>query len=81
MLILLAVFLIYTMVDLQSQLSALKREYDEVHKEKTEKAISKEELKELQKDESMDKLIEWAARDKLDYVYMDEEVYIDISDR
>ena len=74
-----AVYMVYSMISLQAQLSQYKKELVQLQTEQSEKKISNEELKELLESGSTDDLIERAARDKLDFVFENEQVYEDIS--
>lgn len=77
--LLLAVYLVYSSISMQSQLALLNRELKEKQVELNEYNSSKDELKRLINEGSMDELIERAAREKLDFVYHNEEIYKDIS--
>ncbi len=61
-----------TLNESQAELKALKEEYA-----KTENDIA--ELKAMLADESNTQIIEKAARERLGYIYSDEQVFIDIS--
>lgn len=61
-----------TLNESQAELKALKEEYA-----KTENDIA--ELKAMLADESNKQIIEKAARERLGYIYSDEQVFIDIS--
>lgn len=75
----LSVYMVYSMISLQAQLAEKKRELEENQQIISEQKMSIEEIKELLKNGSKDDLIERAARDKLDFVYKNEEIYEDIS--
>lgn len=61
-----------TLNESKAELQALKLQY--ANEQKTI-----EELKVMLKDESNEKIIEKAARERLGYIYSDEQVFIDIS--
>lgn len=75
----LSVYMVYSMISLQSQLASKKHELEENQRIISEQKMSIDEIKELLKNGSKDDLIERAARDKLDFVYKNEEIYEDIS--
>ena len=74
-----SVYTIYAMIAWQSQLMANKKILNEKEKQVSAKKISNQELEELLKSGSEKDLIERAARDKLDYVFANEQVFEDIS--
>ena len=74
-----SVYMIYSMILLQGQLAENRNVLAQKQQEIEARRISNEELKTLLESGSEQKLIEKAARDKLDYVYANEEVYVDIS--
>lgn len=61
-----------TLNESQAELNALKLQYQN-------ELSSIEELKVMLKDESNQQIIEKAARERLGYIYSDEQVFIDIS--
>lgn len=75
----LSIYMVYSMISLQAQLAAKKRELEQDKQIISEQKMSIEEIKQLLKNGSKDDLIERAARDKLDFVYKNEEIYEDIS--
>jgi cell division protein FtsB len=80
--VLILAFSIYMLVTLSSnltKLNELQKELDDelAFKLQTEQDIN--ELKEMLKDESNKQIIEKAARERLGYIYSDEQVFIDIS--
>ena len=75
----LSVYMVYSMISLQSQHKKKKRELEENQRIISEQKMSIDEIKQLLKNGSKDDLIERAARDKLDFVYKNEEIYEDIS--
>ena len=74
-----AVYTIYSMVVLQNELISSRRILEQKKQQISARQISNEELENLLKSGSEKDLIEKAAREKLDYVYANEEVYKDIS--
>ncbi|MBQ2676342.1 MAG: septum formation initiator family protein [Clostridia bacterium] len=78
-LLLFAVYTIYSMISLQAELAENKKILAQKQALITQKQISNDDLKYLLEKGSEKDLIERAARDKLDYVYQNEEVYEDIS--
>lgn len=76
--LLLAVYLIFSMISLQSQLVEQRKILKERQNQITELKASNEEIKSLLENGSENELIERAARDKLDFVYINEEIYEDI---
>lgn len=73
------VYLVYSMISLQAQLAENKKVLEEEQAKIVEKKITIKELKDLLKNGSKDELIEREARDKLDFVFKNEDVYEDIS--
>lgn len=76
--LLLAVYLIFSMISLQSQLVEQRKILRERQNQITELKASNEEIKSLLENGSENELIERAAREKLDFVYINEEIYEDI---
>ncbi len=74
-----AIYMVYSMISLQSQLAQSKKTLSEKQNEISQRNVDIDELKSLLKNGSKDDLIERAARDKLDFVFENEEVYEDIS--
>ncbi len=74
-----AVYMIYDMISLQASLAENRKILKEKQAYIAEKQISNEELENLLESGSDIDLIERAARDKLDYVYENEEIYEDSS--
>lgn len=74
-----AIYMVYSMISLQSQLAQSKKTLGEKQNEISQRNVDIDELKSLLKNGSKDDLIERAARDKLDFVFENEEVYEDIS--
>ena len=73
------VYLVYSMISLQAQLAENKKVLEEEQAKIVEKKITIKELKDLLKNGSKDELIEREARDKLDFVFKNEDVHEDIS--
>ncbi len=74
----LAIYLIFSMISLQSELVEQRKVLSQRQKQISELRVSNEELKSLLKNGSQKELVERAARDKLDFVYINEEIYEDI---
>ena len=80
--ILLLVFAVYTafsLVSLQMELVSAKKELSEKQAILSEKKARINELNDLLENGTEKELIEKAARDRLGYVYPDEQIYIDPS--
>lgn len=73
------VYMLSTLSNLWSTLSESKAELDALKLQYETEQKNIEELKILLKDESNQKIIEKAARERLGYIYSDEQVFIDIS--
>lgn len=73
------VYMVTTLSNLWSTLSESKAELDALKLQYETEQKNIEELKILLKDESNQKIIEKAARERLGYIYSDEQVFIDIS--
>lgn len=73
------VYMVSTLSNLWSTLSESKAELDALKLQYETEQKNIEELKILLKDESNQKIIEKAARERLGYIYSDEQVFIDIS--
>ena len=78
-LLIFAIYTLYSMISLQSELVAVRAELKLKQEEIAQRQISNEELENLLSNGTQQELIERAARDKLDYVFANEEVYEDIS--
>lgn len=72
-------YMIATLVSLWGELSTSKGELEKLTAEYSEKQLEITELKALLEDGSKEEIIEAAARERLGFVYSDEEIYIDIS--
>lgn len=72
-------YLLFSLTDLCSELISGKKKLEDYKKqiESTDREIA--EYKELLADGNEAKIIEKAARERLGYVYADEQVYIDVS--
>lgn len=73
------VYMLSTFVGLWTTLNESKAELDALKLQYQNKQQSIEELKILLADESNEKIIEKAARERLGYIYSDEQVFVDIS--
>lgn len=73
----LALYLVFSMISLQSDLVEQRKVLKEKQKQISELRVSNDELKSLLKNGSQKELVERAAREKLDFVYSNEEVYLD----
>lgn len=74
-----AVYMVYSMISLQSQLSQKKKELSAHLDSISSQKLEIDQMKELLKSGSKDELIERAARDKLDFIFKNEEIYEDVS--
>ncbi len=74
-----SVYILITAGSLQLQLIQKKAELDELTKRRDETQIKVEELKSLLENGTEADFIERAAREKLNYAYSDEQVFIDLS--
>ena len=73
------VYMLSTFVNLWTTLNESQAVLDSLKLTYQNKQQSIEELKILLADESNEKIIEKAARERLGYIYSDEQVFIDIS--
>lgn len=69
----------FTLATLWSSLNENKAKLESLKQEYTEKENDIEELKALLNSDSDKQIIEKAARERLGYIYTDEQVFIDIS--
>ncbi len=76
--VLLALYLVYSMISLQSQLISSRKVLAQKQEEISALKVSNEELQSLLENGSHDELVERAAREKLGFVYANEEIYEDI---
>lgn len=74
-----SVYMIVTLVGLWSDLSDSRATLKELEAQAVMKETEIEELEKLLEDGSHSELIERAARERLGYVYSDEQIFIDIS--
>lgn len=74
-----SIYMVATLVRLGNELAKLNEEYENYVKEYEHLKLTNEELKELLDSGSHAEIIEKAARERLGYVYSDEEIYIDTS--
>lgn len=73
------IYMLATLSNLWSTLSESKAELEALKLQYSNEQKTIEELKDMLKDESNKKIIEKAARERLGYIYSDEQVFIDIS--
>ena len=78
-LLLFSAYMIYAMIMLQTELAENKKILAEKQAQISELQVSNEELSELLNNGSQKELIERAAREKLGFVYANEEIYEDNS--
>lgn len=74
-----SVYMIATLVNLGNQLAKDRETLKEEQKKLSAIKLDVEELKVLLNSDSHSKIIEKAARERLGFVYSDEEIYVDIS--
>lgn len=79
LLLLVSVYLLYSLGDLQVQLINQRKEYNELNEQKKVMEQKISELERLLEDGTEADIIEKAARERLGYVYADEQVFVDIS--
>ncbi len=73
------VYMVATLSNLWSTLDKSQKELEELKLIYADEQKSIDELKEMLKDESNKQIIEKAARERLGYIYSDEQIFIDIS--
>jgi len=73
------IYMLATLSNLWSTLSNSKAELEALKLQYSNEQKTIEELKVLLEDKSNKKIIEKAARERLGYIYSDEQVFIDIS--
>lgn len=73
------IYSIVTLTNLWSSLNEKQKELNLYQAELEQRVNDVEELKEILKDDSNTQLIEKAARERLGYVYSNEQIFIDIS--
>ncbi|MGN0172887.1 MAG: septum formation initiator family protein [Acutalibacteraceae bacterium] len=76
--LLLAFYLVYSMISLQTELVAERKVLSQAQEKISSYKVSNKELQDLLKNGSQQELVEKAARDKLGFVYANEEIYEDI---
>lgn len=74
-----AAYFIVTSITEVNKLVKLKNDYDELNNQKQMLELDIKELKALLDSDSHNEIIEKAARERLGFVYSDEEVFVDIS--
>jgi len=74
-----SVYMIATLVGLGNQLAENRAQLAELEKQRDIEKLQIEQLKALLDSDSHSAIIEKAARERLGFVYSDEEIYIDIS--
>lgn len=74
-----SVYMIATLASLWNTLNDSRIELKNLEEQYAAQQASVEELKALLESGSQEQMIERAARERLGYVYADEEIYIDIS--
>lgn len=74
-----SVYMVATLVGLGNELASAKAELEAYEKERDSLQLTVSEYKSLLESDSHAAIIEKAARERLGYVYSDEEIYIDIS--
>ncbi len=79
LLLVVSVYLLYSLGDLQVQLINQRKEYNELNEQKKVMSQKITELERLLENGTEAQIIEKAARERLGYVYADEQVYVDIS--
>ncbi|MBE6738945.1 MAG: hypothetical protein E7565_01350 [Ruminococcaceae bacterium] len=77
--LLVSVYLIYSLSSLWTDLAEGKKKLDDYNQQIAETDRKINEYKNLLKEGNEAKIIEKAARDRLGYVFADEQVYIDVS--
>lgn len=75
----LGVYLLYSLISIQANISEKQTELDSLRQEYTEMLIRNEELQKTLDSYGTDEFIEEQAREKLGYAYPDEHFYIDVS--
>lgn len=74
-----SLYLVFSLSSLWSELNEKRDEYNKIVSEKEEYDRKNEELKNLLAEGNESRIIEKAARERLGYVFPDEQIYIDIS--
>ena len=79
LLVVFSAYMVLTLINEGKKLETLKAEESKLKEEKISLELSIKETRELLASDSHAEIIEKAAREKLGFVYSDEEIYIDIS--
>ncbi|MBQ6717755.1 MAG: septum formation initiator family protein [Clostridia bacterium] len=74
-----SVYMVATLVGLGNELASAKAELEAYERQRDSLQLTVSEYKALLESDSHAAIIEKAARERLGYVYSDEEIYIDIS--
>ena len=74
-----AVYLLISLISMQSSINHKKNELDDLRQQYTESLIRNEELQKTLDSYGTDEFIEEQAREKLGYAYPEEHFYIDVS--
>ena len=74
-----AVYLLYSLISIQTNINRKQTELDNIMQEYNEALIRNEELQRTVDSYGTDEFIEEQARDKLGYAYPEEHFYIDVS--
>lgn len=74
-----SVYMVATLINLGNQLTEDRNTLTQLQNQRDTIKLEKEELSALLDSDSHSAIIEKAARERLGYVYSDEEIYIDIS--
>ena len=72
-------FMTIRLASLWNDLNAIKKARDELKEQYNQQVNDIEELKAMLESDSNDKIIENAARERLGYIYSDEQIFVDIS--
>ena len=72
-------YLLYSLGDLQFQLIKQRKEYNQLNEQKKVMEQKISEFERLLENGTEAQIVEKAARERLGYVYADEQVYVDIS--
>lgn len=74
-----SVYMVATLINLGNQLTEYRNTLTQLQNQRDTIKLENEELSALLDSDSHSAIIEKAARERLGYVYSDEEIYIDIS--
>ena len=74
-----AVYILYSLISVQTNINKKQSELTELRKKYTEMLIKNEELQKTLDSYGTDEFIEEQAREKLGYAYPEEHFYIDVS--